>query len=184
MLCTRCHKKPVKARFPAIESLCESCFCKQIELRIRKDIRINKVFKKDDRILFFDKLSQKVVKGIIKGLPVKSFYKPGLINEKLESFVKDNKVNKVVIPWTLENEDCSFLEELFFGGKRVENNYIKLFSNVREDELRLFAKFKGVEFEGIKMNEKLRKFLDELENKYADVKFGLRRSVAKLIGEL
>ena len=188
MLCSRCHKKPVKARFPAIEPLCENCFCKQMELRIRKDIRINKVFKKDDKILFFDKLSQKVVKGIIKGLPVKSFYKPEFLgaavntekDKELESFVKSNKINKVVVPWTLENEDCSFLEELFFDKERAKNSYIKLFSNVREDEIRLFAKFKGVEFEGIKMNEKLRKLLDDLENKYVDVKFGLRKSVGKL----
>jgi uncharacterized membrane-anchored protein YjiN (DUF445 family) len=183
MLCSRCHKKPVKARFPAIEPLCENCFCKQIELRIRKDIRVNKAFKKDDRILFLDKLSQKVVKGIIKGLPVKSFYKPEFSNEKekeLKSFVKDNKVNKVVIPWTLENEDCSFLEELFFNKKKAKKSYVKLFSNVREDEIRLFAKFKKTKFVGIKMNEKLRKFLDDLEGKYADVKFGLRKSVGKL----
>jgi hypothetical protein len=89
-------------------------------------------------------------------------------------------VNKVVIPWTLENEDCSFLEELFFNKKKAKKSYVKLFSNVREDEIRLFAKFKKTKFVGIKMNEKLRKFLDDLEGKYADVKFGLRKSVGKL----
>ncbi|MAG08082.1 hypothetical protein CMO89_01305 [Candidatus Woesearchaeota archaeon] len=187
MQCSRCHKKPVKARFPGVEPLCKNCFCRQIELRIRKYVRVNEIFKRDDRILVFDELSLFLVKSIIKGLPVKVFFKSGFMeavadnkkDKKLADFIKANKVNKVVIPWTLDNEISAFLGEIFYD-KKIKNGYIKLFINVREDEIKLFAKFRKLEFEGIKMDEKLRKELDLLESKYPDVKFGLRRSIDRL----
>jgi len=187
MLCSRCNKKPVKARFPGTEPLCENCFCRQIELRIRKYIRLNEVFKKDDNILIFDKLSLFLVKRIIKGLPTKIFLKKEFIDliannkkdKKLENFIKDNKINKVVVPWTLDNEICSFLEEIFFDNKN-KIDYIKLFTNVRKEEIRLFAKFRNIKFVGIETNDKLTELLDSLEKKYPDVKFGLRKSTERL----
>ena len=77
--CFMCGKKP-ETDLKHLRPLCKLCFCRTIEKRIRKYARINKIFKKNDRILVTDNLDHYLVKSMIKDLPVKIFLKKFNIN--------------------------------------------------------------------------------------------------------
>ncbi|MDP7323862.1 MAG: hypothetical protein QF632_03825 [Candidatus Woesearchaeota archaeon] len=175
MLCSKCKKFKVRVEISHLGSLCANCFCKIFEKRIRKSVRIDRVFSKNDRILVSDKLSEYLVKEIIKGMPVKIFFR------KLDDdFVKREKINKVVVGWTLDDEVNQFLEKLLFNRKSKEVKYVKLLKSVTDEEVEAFVKIKKIKFSLNEKNEDISEFISVLNEKYDDIKFGLGKSIKKL----
>tara|TARA_Y100000310_G_scaffold327713_1_gene394515 strand:- start:1017 stop:1553 length:537 start_codon:yes stop_codon:yes gene_type:complete len=175
MLCSKCKKFKVKVEISHLGSLCSNCFSKIFEKRIRKFVRLGKVFSKNDRILVSDKLSEYLVKGIIKDMPVKMFFR-----KFSERFVKEKKVNKVVVSWTLDDELNQFLEKLLFNRSVKDVKYVKLLKSVTDEEVEAFAKIKKIKFDINKKNKDISEFISVLNKKYDDIKFGLGKSVEKL----
>src|SRR3989344_5701744 len=120
MKCYKCNR-PEKVHIAHLRPLCNNCFIKIIEKRIRKYIRINKLIKKNDKLLIKDPLSLYFIKKIIKS-PIK------IINKK-------GKNAKEVIPWSLDDE-CSLFLDLFFNKefniKNIQKTILKEFSSSPE----------------------------------------------------
>src|SRR3989344_4178709 len=117
MKCYKCNCKAIIS-IPHLKPVCKRCFEGIIERRIRKYIRINKLIKKNDRLIIKDPICLYFIKKIIKS-PVKIVKKNG----------------KEVIPWTLDDECNSFLYNFFKPNFKIkENNKIKLLRTVTEQE--------------------------------------------------
>ena len=54
MKCQKCSKQATIILNHSPSPLCKNCFLKQIEKRVRKEIRTKKLFSKDDKILIID----------------------------------------------------------------------------------------------------------------------------------
>lgn len=142
-------------------------FNQKIEKRIRRDIRINKFFKKGDKIYVKDKLCRFLIDKIIGTLP--------------KTFVNDKKkANKVVIKYTLDDECNEFLEKLFFNKKSKATKGIKLIRTITDKEALLFAKYNNIEFRVNRKNKKLKEMLDKLENSYPQTRFSLFKSIISI----
>ncbi len=179
--CIKCKKSNVLVNLPHIKDVCDSCFAKIIEKRVRKYIRINKIFRKNDRILIIDNLSFFLVKGIIKELPAKISLKNmdirDLSKKAVKNKLKKDRINKVVILWTLDDEANLFLDNLFAKkNKRLNKKYIRLLVTITDKEAGLFAKINKIDFKENKKNNDIKKMLDTLEQKYPETKFSLLRS--------
>lgn len=142
-------------------------FCKNMEKRVRKDIRINKLFTKNDRIYVKDKLSKFLIDKIISTLP-KTFTN----NPK--------KANKIVVKYTLDDKCNDFLEKIFYNKKKKTIKGIKLLRTITDKEALLFAKYNNIEFEPNKKNKKIKEILDNLEKSYPQTRFSLAKSTESL----
>jgi len=96
-------------------------FSQRIEKRVRKDIRINKLFSKNDRIYVKDKLSRFFIDKIIGTLPKKYVNSP-------------KKANKIVIKYTLDDECNEFLEKFMFNKRENLIKGVKLLRTITDRE--------------------------------------------------
>lgn len=189
MKCVKCSK-PSKIKVQNLET-CESCFLKIIQKRVRKELRINKLIKKNDKILIIDdgsaeaKLSEYLLKEIIKSLPVTITVKK--LSYELGNSVKGD-YNKIIIPWCADKEDEYFLN-CIFENKKIKYNghykikdktYIKLLLLVLEKEVELFAKIKKFNFNKKKQKTVVSEVLDKLEEEYPEIKFSLLKSTKEI----
>ncbi|TKJ17247.1 hypothetical protein CEE44_01805 [Candidatus Woesearchaeota archaeon B3_Woes] len=145
----------------------KSKFFKNIEKRIRKDIRVNKLFQKNDRIYVKDKLSRFFIDKIIGTLP--------------KTFTNDlKKANKKVIKYTLDDECNDFLEKLFYNKKKKQVKEIKLLRTITDKEALLFSRYNHIKFSPNKKNKKIKELLDSLEKSYPQTRFSLAKSIESL----
>ncbi len=183
--CIKCKKIKASVNLPHIKNICYNCFTKIIEKRIRKHIRINKIFRKNDKILVTDDLSFFLVKNIIKDLPAQIFLESADINDlsknSFKNKIKKEKINKIVIPWTMDDENNLFLENLFLNkNKRLNKRCVKILISITEKEAELFAKINKIHFKENKKNESIKNMLDMLEEKYPETKFSLLKSIEQM----
>ena len=174
MKCKSCNNKTSKIHltYPPHE-LCEECFLRIIEKRVRKHVRINKLFKKNDKITIINDESKEaqvnkyLLKSIIKNMPV-------TITEKKTT--KGIKAGKIIIPWNLDDEINQYLEEVINNYKTNENKkIIKLLKPILNSEVETFAKIKGFKYKKIS-HQKENKFIKGLEEKHPGTKFSLLKS--------
>jgi hypothetical protein len=159
------------------------CF---VMIKIRKEIRSKKPISKNDRILVVDSFTESVLKDVIQGLPVKIVKKSFPVNskifenKKLKEFVQKNKIDKIVIPWTADDEIDYFVDG-FFRGKSLKylghyGKFIKLFISVFDEEVVKLAKQKKMKFKGKKHDS----FVAKVASKYGFAKNGLLNSIEQL----
>tara|TARA_B100002003_G_C13848718_1_gene416130 strand:- start:144 stop:587 length:444 start_codon:yes stop_codon:yes gene_type:complete len=141
-------------------------FNKRIEKRIRKDIRINQFFKKDDKIYVNDKLSKFLIEKIIGTLP--------------KTYTTKEKANKIIIKHTLDDECNNFLNKILFNKKEAKIKGIKLLRTITDKEALLFAKYNNIKFIPNKKNKEIKNILDKLENQYPQTRFSLLKSIESL----
>ncbi|MBW2978433.1 hypothetical protein KY331_06320 [Candidatus Woesearchaeota archaeon] len=147
--------------------ICNKCFCWLFEKRIRKQTRLDKSFSSGDRILVIGEVAKYLVKSITKDMNVKLVSK---------------NYNKKIIEWTLDDELNQFVKGMFEGkGRRKEEKkVIKILKNVTDEEVKLFAKIKGLKFKPNKKDKAIQKFLDSVQAKYPNAKYNLLRNVSEL----
>lgn len=182
--CCNCKRKS-KSNLRHLGALCDKCFCKIIEKRVRKYVRVNKLFKKNDKIMVTDALCNYLVKSILKGLPVKLFYKKvnveKLNDKNIKDFIKKNKINKVVVSWTADDEAQLLLQKVFHDKKEIKDRKIvKLLNPILDDEALLFSKFKKLQFKINKKDKNLKEFIDKVEKVNPGAVFGLMKSHKKM----
>ncbi|MBW2980918.1 hypothetical protein KY360_05875 [Candidatus Woesearchaeota archaeon] len=170
MRCIKCKRRKHLINLASLKSICRDCFCKIIEKRIRKRIRLNKLFRKGDRILTEDKLSFYLIKKIIKDLPVKMFLKKPA----------SAKVNKTVIKYTLDDKLSDFLENILFGKKPKKPKQISILDVITDNEAVLFAKINNIRFKPNKKHKDIVTLLGRLEKKYPGIRFSLSKSISEL----
>ncbi len=140
-------------------------FLRIIEKRIRRYARINKLFRKNQKILVKGALNRYFVSRIIKNLKCKIYYQQA------------RGVNKIVIPWTLDDEINLFLNEFLTGKKTKQNpKHIKLLKVITDKEAARFAKLNKLRFVPNKKNKDVQKFIEKMTERYSDTKYKLYKS--------
>ncbi|MBN2111570.1 hypothetical protein JW707_00570 [Candidatus Woesearchaeota archaeon] len=181
MKCFKCGRQAV-ASFRQIGSLCENHFLELIEKRVRKDMRTKRLIRKNDRILLINNESKEyhtgyyLLKRIIKDLPVK------IETRKTSNLAASSKKhNKIIIPWSLDDEAEEFLNMVFSKKKpkKFSKKTIKLLKNVTEEEIEIFAKIKKFKCRK-QAKPRIKKMLDELEKRYPGYKFSLLNSIKQM----
>src|SRR3989344_2888275 len=138
MRCLKCGNKCYYG------SLCSKHFMENIEARVRKEMRLKELIKKDDVLVIKDPICMFFIKKVMKGMPLKIIKS----EKSIGKFLRDGKKVKFVLPDTLDDEILSFLID-FFGEKaegaemkkKTEGlSEIKPLKAVKEDELLAFAK--------------------------------------------
>jgi hypothetical protein len=149
----------------------KKAFTKVIEKRIRKYARLNRLFRKNDRILVKGSLEKYLVPRIIQDLPCKIYYqKP-----------KNVRIDKIVVPWTLDDEINLFLKQYFTKKKAKQNKkHIKLLKPITDQEAARFAKLKKLSFKPNKKDKEIQKFIDKMTEHYQDTKYKLYKSIELL----
>ncbi len=140
------------------------------------------LIRKNDRILMVDDGSKEFVvgkyllKNIIKNLPVEITVKKSAKTAK--------EYDKIIIPWSLDDEAEEFLGIVFNKKKKQKQNkkIIKLLINLSDEEIELFAKIKGFKYRK-KPKSKIKEMLDLLEKRYPGYKFSLLNSIKALSSE-
>jgi len=161
MKCVQCGNGAEKG------DICDRCLCKNIEKRIRKYARLNKVFSRGDKLIVVGDICNYFVKSIIKGMPVE-------VKKVAKRPVKIASGWKLIVQDTIDDECCSFLDGLFGKmSKKCDKNVIKLLCVVTDGEIERFAKTKKLKFKPNKKNELIKKELDKLEEKYRETKYSL-----------
>ena len=159
-------------------SICDRCFSRLIEKRIRKFTRLNKIFKPKDRILVIGEINKYLIKNITGEMPIKLFFRANINKD----FVKKNKINKILIEYTLDDEINSFLTSLFKGKKikRLDKKHIKLLKPVTDDEAKEFARINRLRFKPNKKDPFIQILIDELHQNHPNAKYTLLNNIDDL----
>ncbi len=187
MICVKCKGKQGKHGIYSGELLCDSCFCKIIEKRVRREVRLSRIFSKNDRILVLNdgskeyKIGRLLLKSIIKDLPVEISEKKGVFDiNKLGK----SKEDRIIVPWSLDKEINLYLRNMFEGKKQeklghiVEKKYVKLLRNVMDSELKVFAEINKIIIKDeSKTKDEIKEMLEDIEKKYPGSKFSLLKSI-------
>jgi hypothetical protein len=170
--CQRCAK-PAKTNFKHLGELCCGCYCKAIEKRIRKYVRINKIFRKGDSIMAVGELNHHLITRIIEGLPARVIYR--------KTAPKNAKQGqKVVQNWTLDDEACDFLKSLLNKKQMKKRRIISILRCATDSELEAFSRFRKLNFTPNKKDMEIMKGLNMLEGKHAETKFSLAKSIEQI----
>ena len=144
---------------------CKAGFCRAIEKRVRKNLRLNKTFKKGDIIGVDDDLSYYFVNSAVSGLPVKVFRK------------KVNGATKTIKQWTADDEINHFFKQMFYGKQIKMKKFISVLRVITDDEALKFAEIKGIKFKPNKKDKKVYDFVEAMQKKYPDTKSKLTKSI-------
>ena len=151
-------------------------------------------------VLVIGEFANKVIKDIVKGLPLKiRITEDKEFNNDPKSFMErlkkdENEYDKIILPWTAEHECCLFLEQMtnknadfsllgnIINMQKISSQpqkYIKLFRPLQEQELEIFAAAKGFSFQRRK-KDMYTKILDTMDSKYPESRFSLLKSIDSL----
>ena len=100
MKCYICGKEASYASQKGRE-VCDRCFCNSFEKRIRKYIRTSKLFEKKEKVFAEGNVTNFLMKKIL--------------GRFVEFTNNPKKADKIVKEISLDDEICSFLENLFEG---------------------------------------------------------------------
>jgi len=163
----KCHICSKGARIKEFENryICDRCFSRKIEKRVRKLIRIEKLFSRGDKIVVKDPICKFLLENILKDLQVKFVSK-----------------GKVVIPNSLDDELVEFLNSMFYNKKvkKLSKKYVKILKVVKDDELKEFARINKLKFKPLRKDKKIMHLLDVLDLKYPNAKFNLFKNIKML----
>jgi hypothetical protein len=173
MKCYLCSKT-AKIKQQKGRAVCNECFVRLIEKRIRKYTRLNKIFRLGDKVLVRGDLSRYFIESIAKNLPIRSYFN----GRGDKNFIKKNKINKVIVEFTIDDQVNLFLESLF-GNKSMKSikSNISLLKVITDKEAKLFAKIKKLKFKENKKNKNVQKFLDEMEKRDPGAKYRILKNI-------
>jgi len=144
---------------------------KQIEKRIRKEIRVNKLIQKNNVLVISDALCEDTVKRIVKGMPI-----------TIKKRARKDKNEKKVLLWTLDDE-IEYMTDCMFKGKQPtllgHGKDVKLFITITNEELKRFAKLKKFSLPKTKKSkdfEKISKLIDKVEKKHPETRYSMYQS--------
>jgi tRNA(Ile)-lysidine synthase TilS/MesJ len=168
MKCYLCNKA-AKIKQQKGRAVCNQCFVRLIEKRIRKQTRLEKSFKPKDKILVLGDVADYLVKSITKNMNIRIFSR------------KNKKINKIVVEHTLDDELNQFVKEIFQNKKhKKQGKTIKILKNITDKDIMLFAKIKGLRFKPNKKDKKFQDFLDQVQARYPNAKYNLLRNMEEL----
>ena len=167
MKCYICGKEAHYARQKGHE-VCNRCFSNIFEKGIRRHMRINGMFSKGDRIFVKGNVSKFLMKKILGELPVKYVADP-------------KKADKIVLEGSMDDENCSFIENLFNGNKVKQNKrYVSILIGAGDEEIAKFAELNGIKFVPNKKNKAVYDLLKEISKKHTGANYTLAKNIIVL----
>jgi NhaP-type Na+/H+ and K+/H+ antiporter len=137
------------------------------EKKIRKYLRIHRIFTKGDILKVDDKLCLEVVKSVIKDLPV--------------TYTKNTqKATKIVLPITLDDENNQLLNSLFHNKSINNNKIIALFSPLSDKETSQLANAYGLKFAPNAKDASIQNIIETLYKDHPEIKNALRKTALEL----
>jgi len=177
-------KNKAIVHFTYSQDLCRKCFLRLIEARVRKYSRLSKLFRRDDHILTIDPLTHFLVKRIVAELPLEIYYKNMKITDlettTAKKYIGNNNINKIIIPWTIDDECSLFLEKLFAGKRAISQKYYSLLLTMTDEEALLFARFNNLRFVSLQKNRDFLGIVNAMQEKYPETKFSLMKSIKEM----
>ena len=141
-----------------------------IERKIRKYIRTNKLFKKNDKIVA-DGISYSVLKRILEGLPIT------LVRGK-----NKKKGYKLVITYTMDDYICEFLSRIFLNKKVKKDKFISIFKTVTDDELKKYCKKNKIRFKPNKKDKRIMDLIETVAKNHQETKVSLLKTSDEIKG--
>lgn len=164
-----CRSKPEVKLYYVNRQYCKRHFLELIEKRIRKDIRTNNKLDLRKKYLLLNDSSKEFF--LARYFLKKIFGDYLKINE-----VKKHKNQKnLIIPTNLDREINNDFEKFIKNKKIVNNNQIKILSNLLEGEIFLAAKLLNIKHS--KKKEGQNYLIEKTEELYPGIKFSLKKSL-------
>ncbi|HLD89137.1 MAG TPA: hypothetical protein VI894_02940 [Candidatus Nanoarchaeia archaeon] len=173
MKCINCRMEG-KIQLYFKQFMCDSCFAEMVERRTRKEMRAEKLFKKNDNITVLDddsfkaKVAVEILKSALKNLPAE-------INA-VKKITDTGK--KIIVPWSIDDENREFLERIFFD-KKIENNsnQIKILKSLTDAEIKIFADIKKLKHKTCEeKNDFFSNQLVKIHSKYPTTRYALAKT--------
>lgn len=173
----KCLKCPKEAAIPYPNgNLCQECFIEMLVSRIKKEIRSEQPFNKNEKVLIFGRLTEAMFHKVIENLPLD-------VTRAISDYNPSNgypEYDKVVIPWTADDEAALFYKELTKSDPDFEKigqskGIVKLFKSILDKELKQAAKILDIVFIPNAKDQDLEK----INKKYPSSNFGLVKSAAE-----
>jgi hypothetical protein len=182
-LCNKCNKNTT------LHTYCKKCFLHIVEKRIRKNIRINIGFKKNDRVLIMEPICKHFISKFsnlinIQYIPkskfgIKKWNDKIYINKLLIEYINNNKIKYTFIPLTINNEVSLYIESLFKGLKpksiNNKNKIYQLFNTITSEELLRFCNYKKIKY--IPEKSKINDFINDIEKRYPGTIFSMKHAI-------
>lgn len=156
MECFRCKRR--EAYEVVNGPLCRNCFLYLMEKRVKKHM---KPIKPAD-VISCGPLTRAFLDKILK-FPV-SYGETG----------------KVIVDRTLDDEAYAFLERMFKGEELKVEEPTSIVRVLLDEEARLYAKLRGVEFVERERDPDMKAFLEGMQKSYKETKFALLKSMDTL----
>ena len=169
----KCYLCKAKAKIKMDRDMCENCFCRLFEKRVRKYARENKLFRPKDKVLVIGEINKYLVESIVKNLPIELYFR----NKIDSTFIKSKKLNKIVIEWSLEDEINEFLKKIMLKKTIKKDNKIRLLKIMSEKQIKEFARIKKLKYKVNKKNAELEKMIKRIDEKYPNAKFNLIKNI-------
>lgn len=156
-------------------AICNECFCRIIEKRVRRYTRTNNIFLPNKRILVVGEVNKCLAKSIVGKMPIKLFFSKAIDPE----FIKKNKIDAALIEWTIDDEANLFLAKLFKGEqiKDIDKKHVKMLISLTNEEAALFAKIKGIKFKAEKRDLLIKKIIDNVQKEHPGAKHTLIKNI-------
>jgi hypothetical protein len=197
--CQQCNR-PAKNKLTD-RHLCDRCFLELAMRKLRRNLREYDL-EKGQKITFLDEQDRQVFTELIQ-TPLKlkiTKYKRLQTEEDIQQYLKKNPKESIALPSTLDDEDESFLEEIFNHKKNTKDTQekdkkkkttknqetdtkrtIRLYRPLTRSETNTYLKIKHIK-KHLKQTE-LGQILEKFESRYPGTKTSIAQS-AKEFREL
>jgi len=196
MACIKCRKGDEEIEIAHLPGkVCRDCFLKIVEKRVRKDVRVNGYFQDVKKILILDDGTENSAVCSYFAKELTGYSKIGFISKRIKSanglsweeiskMIREEKVDRMILPWNAEQESEFLLKGMVSkkGFVRDDTRIIKLLKHLSQKEVLLFAKIKGLRHrkDSEPYDRKINRFLGELEKGSPDIRFALISSFEKI----
>lgn len=139
---------------------------KDIEKKIRREIRIKKLIQKNDIILILDQKDSQTqaIYHILK----ETIKDPSVKIQKVKKIPKLSEKKKLVSTNTIEKESEEYIKEFVDDKTRKEENIIKPLIRIKEEECDFYCERKQIKYEKTKTKiSPVREFINRIQNKYS-----------------
>ena len=170
---------------------CDKCFLEVIEKRVRKEIRVNDLIQKNDKLLLLDDNSKAAIlnkyflKNIIRDPTIKIKMKKIGSYDPNFNYDKTDGYQKIIVPYLLDDEISVYLGS-FFNNKNEEflhsKKKIKPVIGVTSDEAKTFLRIKKIVAKKEKTSN-IDKMLSRLEKKYPGTRFSILKTIRNMEGK-
>ena len=142
----------------------------QIEKRVRKNIRINKLIQRNDKLLVIGDIPKLFLERIIKDPTIKMFFRKSINKD----FIKKNKIKKIITDYCLDDKIHDRLESFLDNSqKKKPLNYVNVFNVILAEDMLEIAKINNLSF--VREKNEINLFLDKLEEKHKGSKYSFAK---------